>query len=125
MREELESVTASALNADGTVEALVNAQGQLLDLWLHPSAGDYGAAELAYQIEETVNLATQFALQRSYYVVALTLGDRRTAALESVAGIARARAAGWDLFAEPAAQDGAVQDDGGDVNFAERPSDRE
>lgn len=96
MAAEMARVVGQARSQDGLVAATVNANGELVQLWLDPAAVRLGADRLGQVITETARLATEFAVQRCWNVLAKGMGDEFTALAEAVGGTAPARAAGWD-----------------------------
>ncbi|MCO1582162.1 YbaB/EbfC family nucleoid-associated protein [Crossiella sp. SN42] len=96
---DMARVIGQARSQDGLVAATVNASGELVQLWLDPAAVNLGADRLGQAITETARQAAEFAVQRSYNVLARALGDEFTAVVEAVGGTVPARAAGWDSAA--------------------------
>ncbi|WHT20278.1 YbaB/EbfC family nucleoid-associated protein [Crossiella sp. CA-258035] len=96
LEADMARVIGQARSQDGLVAATVNASGELVQLWLDPAAVNLGADRLGQAITETARQAAEFAVQRSYNVLARALGDEFTAVVEAVGGTVPARAAGWD-----------------------------
>ncbi|MGO1055963.1 YbaB/EbfC family nucleoid-associated protein [Crossiella sp. CA198] len=99
LEADMARVIGQARSQDGLIAATVNASGELLQLWLDPAAVNLGADRLGQAITETARQAAEFAVQRSYNVLARALGDEFTAVVEAVGGTVPARAAGWDSAA--------------------------
>lgn len=89
--------TGTAHDVDDTVEVTVDARGKLLNLWLAPSAVNWGPERLGSLIVEVAQVAMREATQDSYNKVALSLGEHMTYLIEQLSGVpAPARAQGDD-----------------------------
>ncbi|GAA1985690.1 YbaB/EbfC family nucleoid-associated protein [Amycolatopsis minnesotensis] len=79
--------SGTAHDADGTVEVTVDAKGKLRNLWLAPTAVNWGPVRLAELILEVTQVAMREATQDSYNKVALLLGEDLTYAIEQLSGL--------------------------------------
>jgi DNA-binding protein YbaB len=100
LRQRIETITGTARDAEGLVEATTTATGELKSLRLHPAALHRGGRWLGETITATARQAAGFARQRSLNHLALVLGDEVTTQLEGAMGVAPARAAGWDVIGD-------------------------
>ncbi|WP_277670164.1 YbaB/EbfC family nucleoid-associated protein [Saccharomonospora viridis] len=79
--------TGTAHDVDNTVEVTVDARGKLLRLWLAPAAVNWGPERLGSLIVEVAHVAMQEAVQASYNMVALQLGEDMTYLIERLSGM--------------------------------------
>ncbi|OQO89813.1 hypothetical protein B1813_18320 [Saccharomonospora piscinae] len=93
-RDALESVealmasaTGTAHDVDNTIELTVDARGALLRLWLAPSAASWGPDQLGSLLVEVARVAQREAVQASYNLVALRLGEQATYLIEQLSGM--------------------------------------
>ncbi|WP_040919569.1 hypothetical protein [Saccharomonospora glauca] len=93
-REALASVdalmaqaTGTAHDVDNTMELTVDARGKLLRLWLAPSAVNWGPERLGSLLVEVAQVAMREAIQASYNMVALRLGEDMTYLIEQLSGM--------------------------------------
>ncbi|AUS79319.1 hypothetical protein C1701_14160 [Actinoalloteichus sp. AHMU CJ021] len=102
----LAEVRGTGQDEHGTVTVTVDARGALLDLRIDAAALASGGAEVSARIARAASQAAAEATQRSYNVLARSLGDELTSAIENLGSPAPARTGeqvGADL--EPGAVD--------------------
>jgi DNA-binding protein YbaB len=100
LRQRVESILATASDAEGLVQATTTASGELRSLRLQPAALHRGARWLGETVTAVAQQAAEFARQRGLNHLALVLGDEVTGQLEGAMGVAPARAAGWDVIGD-------------------------
>ncbi|MEY7974253.1 YbaB/EbfC family DNA-binding protein [Saccharomonospora xinjiangensis] len=81
------TATGTAHDIDNTMELTVDARGKLLRLWLAPSAVNWGPQRLGSLIVEVAQVAMREAIQASYNLVALRLGEDMTYLIEQLSGM--------------------------------------
>ncbi|EID53462.1 hypothetical protein [Saccharomonospora xinjiangensis] len=81
------TATGTAHDIDNTMELTVDARGTLLRLWLAPSAVNWGPQRLGSLIVEVAQVAMREAIQASYNLVALRLGEDMTYLIEQLSGM--------------------------------------
>ncbi|WP_020667846.1 YbaB/EbfC family nucleoid-associated protein [Amycolatopsis nigrescens] len=83
----LAAASGTARDLDNTIEVTVDARGKLLNLWLAPTAVNWGPARLGELIVEVAKVALREATQTSYKKVALLLGEDLADAIEQLPGM--------------------------------------
>lgn len=79
--------TGTAHDVDDTIELTVDARGKLLRLWLAPAAANWGPDRLGSLLVEIAQVAMREAVQASYNMVALRLGEDMTYLIEQLSGM--------------------------------------
>jgi DNA-binding protein YbaB len=86
LQRELGVLTATAEHPNGMCMVTASPKGEIKALHLHPALLNQGAQAVGQVVTETVQLATNAAVQASFNKMALALGDGMAIDVESIAG---------------------------------------
>lgn len=102
LRSELAALTATAEHPTGVCMVTATPKGEIKALHLHPALLTQGAQAVGQIVTETVQLATNAAVQMSFNKMALALGDGLAIDVESITGDSPFRAT-WNPVVPPKA----------------------
>ncbi|MFD4674124.1 YbaB/EbfC family nucleoid-associated protein [Lentzea sp. NPDC058450] len=102
LRRELAVLTATAEHPTGVCMVTATPKGEIKALHLHPALLTQGAQAVGQVVTETVQLATNAAVQLSFNRMALALGDGMAIDVESITGDSPFRAT-WNPVVPPKA----------------------
>ncbi|SDF89612.1 YbaB/EbfC DNA-binding family protein [Lentzea fradiae] len=105
LRRELKTIAETVEHPNGLCTVTASPRGEIRALHLHPALLTQGAQAVGQVVTETVRLATDAAVQRSFNRMALALGDGLAIDVESIAGDSPFRAT-WNpvVTGEPPAE---------------------
>lgn len=86
LQRDLEALTATVEHPNGLCMVTASLKGAITALHLHPALLNQGAQAAGQVVTETVQLATNAAVQTSFNKMALALGDGMAIDVESIAG---------------------------------------
>ncbi|SDJ76175.1 YbaB/EbfC DNA-binding family protein [Lentzea albidocapillata subsp. violacea] len=86
LQREIGVLTATAEHPNGLCMVTASPKGEIRALHLHPALLGQGAQAVGQVVTETVQLATNAAVQVSFNKMALALGDGMAIDVESIAG---------------------------------------
>lgn len=86
LQRELGALTATIEHPNGMCMVTASPKGELKALHLHPALLQQGAQAVGQVVTETVQLATNAAVQISFNKMALALGDGMAIDVESITG---------------------------------------
>ena len=102
LQRELAALTAMVEHPNGLCMVTASPKGEIKALHLHPSLLTQGAQAVGQVVTETVQLATNAAVQTSFNKMALALGDGMAIDVESIAGDSPFRST-WNPVVPPKA----------------------
>ncbi|WP_030478483.1 YbaB/EbfC family nucleoid-associated protein [Lentzea albidocapillata] len=86
LQREIGALTATTEHPNGLCMVTASPKGEIKALHLHPALLGQGAQAVGQVVTETVQLATNAAVQASFNKMALALGDGMAIDVESIAG---------------------------------------
>jgi DNA-binding protein YbaB len=102
LQRELGVLTATTEHPNGLCMVTATPKGEIKALHLHPALLGQGAQAVGQVVTETVQLATNAAVQASFNKMALALGDGMAIDVESIAGDSPFRST-WNPVVPPKA----------------------
>ncbi len=102
LQRELGVLTATTEHPNGLCMVTATPKGEIKALHLHPALLGQGAQAVGQVVTETVQLATNAAVQASFNKMALALGDGMAIDVEAIAGDSPFRST-WNPVVAPKA----------------------